>query len=79
MRLELETRRFYLGREYSEAVEASGGLPIHIPLIPDEQYIAGVVAGLDGILTHGIKCQRGRMEVTAVRSSPWSGACHPLV
>ena len=53
MRLELETRRFYLGREYSEAVEASGGLPIHIPLIPDEQYIAGVVAGLDGILLPG--------------------------
>ena len=53
MRLELETGRFYLGREYSEAVEASGGLPILIPLIPDESYIAGVVRGLDGILLPG--------------------------
>jgi hypothetical protein len=25
MRLEIETRRFYLGRDYSEAVEAAGG------------------------------------------------------
>ena len=53
MRLELETRRFYLGREYSEAIEASGGLPILIPLIPDKEYIAGVVEGLDGILLPG--------------------------
>jgi putative glutamine amidotransferase len=53
MRLELETRRFYLGRDYSEAIEAAGGLPVHIPLIPDEAYIASVVAGLDGILLPG--------------------------
>lgn len=53
MRLELETRRFYLGRDYSEAIEAAGGLPVHIPLIPDEEYIAAVVAGLDGILLPG--------------------------
>jgi putative glutamine amidotransferase len=53
MRLELETRRFYLGREYSEAVEASGGLPILIPLIPHEEYIASIVEGLDGILLPG--------------------------
>ena len=53
MRLELETRRFYLGRDYSEAVEAAGGLPVHIPLIPDAIYIEGVVGGLDGILLPG--------------------------
>lgn len=53
MRLELETRRFYLGRDYCEAIEAAGGLPVHIPLIPDEDYIAAVVAGLDGVLLPG--------------------------
>lgn len=53
MRLELETQRFYLGRDYSEAIEACGGLPVHIPLIPDRAFIASVTEGLDGILLPG--------------------------
>jgi len=53
MRLEIETRRFYLGRDYSEAVEAAGGLPVHIPLIPDAEFITGVMKGIDGILLPG--------------------------
>jgi putative glutamine amidotransferase len=53
MRLELETRRFYLGRDYSEAVAGVGGVPVHIPLIPDEEYIVDVMGGLDGILLPG--------------------------
>ncbi len=53
MRLELETRRFYLGRDYSEAVEAAGGLPVHLPLIPEVEFISRVVEGLDGILLPG--------------------------
>src|SRR5687768_13037929 len=53
MRLELETRRFYLGRDYADAVEGVGGLPVHIPLIPDEEYLRHVVEGLDGILLPG--------------------------
>ena len=53
MRLELETHRFYLGREYSEAIEAAGGLPVHIPLIPDRDYVSSLVDGLDGILLPG--------------------------
>ena len=53
MRLELETRRFYLGRDYSEAIEAAGGLPVHIPLIAEAGYIRDVVAGLDGFLLPG--------------------------
>ena len=39
MRLELETRRFYLGRDYSEAIEACGGVPVHLSLIPKPEYI----------------------------------------
>src|SRR3954453_4595797 len=53
MRIEQTTNRFYLGRDYSEAVEATGGLPIHISLIPKADYIDSVVAELDGILLPG--------------------------
>lgn len=53
MRLELETRRFYLGRDYSEALEAAGAVPVHLALIPKADYIAGAVADLDGILLPG--------------------------
>jgi putative glutamine amidotransferase len=53
MRLELETDRFYLSRYYSEAVEAAGGAPVHISLIPDTDYISAVLANLDGILLPG--------------------------
>jgi len=53
MRLELATQRFYLGRDYSEAVEAFGGVPVHLRLIPKPEYIAEAMAGLDGILLPG--------------------------
>jgi putative glutamine amidotransferase len=53
MRLELETDRFYLGRDYSEAMEACGAIPFHISLIPDKNYIAEIVKNVDGILLPG--------------------------
>lgn len=53
MRLELETNRFYLGRDYSEALENFGAVPVHIGLIPKKDYIRQVAAGLDGILLPG--------------------------
>jgi putative glutamine amidotransferase len=53
MRLELSTDRFYLARYYSEAVEAAGGAPVHISLIPEQDYIAAVMDSLDGILLPG--------------------------
>jgi putative glutamine amidotransferase len=53
MRIELETDRFYLSRHYSEAVEAAGGAPLHISLIPNSEYISAVINGLDGILLPG--------------------------
>lgn len=53
MRIELETDRFYLSRYYSEAVEAAGGAPCHISLIPKTDYIASIVDGLDGLLLPG--------------------------
>jgi putative glutamine amidotransferase len=53
MRLELTTDRFYLGRDYSEAVEAAGGLPVHISLIANRDYISATLDQLDGILLPG--------------------------
>ena len=53
MRHELETERFYLARHYGEAVAAAGGVPVHIPLIPDRDLIKAFVEGLDGVLLPG--------------------------
>lgn len=53
MRLEQETGRFYLGRDYSERVEAAGGVPVHISLIPKAEYITKAVSQLDGVLLPG--------------------------
>jgi putative glutamine amidotransferase len=53
MRLELETNRFYLGRDYSEALENFGATPIQIPLVPKKEYIAETLKIVDGILLPG--------------------------
>jgi putative glutamine amidotransferase len=53
MRIELGTDRFYLSRHYSEAVEAAGGAPIHISLIPRRDYISTIMDQLDGVLLPG--------------------------
>jgi putative glutamine amidotransferase len=53
MRLELETDRFYLSRHYSEAVEAAGGVPVHVSLIPRRDYISAIASDLDGVLLPG--------------------------
>jgi putative glutamine amidotransferase len=77
MRIELETDRFYLSRHYSEAVEAAGGLPVHIPLIPNEEFIRNTVGELDGILLPG-----SDSDVDPVRygQQPHAklGAVHPI-
>ncbi len=53
MRLESESDRFYLSRHYSEALEAAGGAPVHISLLPRRDYIAAVMNHLDGVLLPG--------------------------
>lgn len=53
MRFEVETGRFYLGRQYSEAIEYFGGIPVHISLIPKQNYIGDLIKNLDGILLPG--------------------------
>ncbi|HMO80112.1 MAG TPA: gamma-glutamyl-gamma-aminobutyrate hydrolase family protein [Pyrinomonadaceae bacterium] len=52
-RLDVETGRFYLGRDYSDAVVAAGGIPVHIPLITDREVIESLVGGIDGVLLPG--------------------------
>jgi putative glutamine amidotransferase len=77
LRHELESERFYLARWYGEAVEAAGGLPIHLPLIPRAGYISEVVARLDGVLLPG-----SASDVDPLRYGreplPGLGAVHPL-
>ena len=53
MRHELATERFYLARAYGEAVEAAGGAPVHLALIPHAPYVAAVLRRLDGVLLPG--------------------------
>lgn len=77
MRLELETDRFYLSRYYSEAIEAAGGAPLHIALIPEPEYLETLLAGLDGILLPG-----SDSDVDPLRYGrephPRLGSVHPL-
>lgn len=77
MRLELPTNRFYLSRYYSEAVEAAGGAPVHISLIPKAAYIDSVVEGLDGILLPGSDSDIDPLRF-GQQPHPKLGAVHPL-
>jgi putative glutamine amidotransferase len=45
--------RFYLQREYSEAVLAAGGIPVLLPLLAGLEYARAVAARLDGIMLSG--------------------------
>lgn len=77
MRLELETDRFYLSRYYSEAIEAAGGAPVHISLIPEREYLSAVLENLDGVLLPG-----SDSDVDPLRYGhephPRLGSVHPL-
>lgn len=53
MCLDAEKERFYLGRDYSEALENFGAIPTHLPLIPKKDYIAAALKNLDGVLLPG--------------------------
>ena len=77
MRIELPTDRFYLSRFYSEAVEAAGGAPVHISLIPKPDYLNSVVAGLDGILLPGSDSDVDPMRY-GQQPHPKLGAVHPI-
>ncbi|MBC7933080.1 MAG: gamma-glutamyl-gamma-aminobutyrate hydrolase family protein [Rubrivivax sp.] len=77
MRHEVETERFYLARYYSEAVEAAGGLPVHLSLIPRLDYVSSMAERLDGVLLPG-----SASDVDPLRYGhephPGLGQVHPL-
>jgi putative glutamine amidotransferase len=77
MRIDYATDRFYLSRHYSEAVEAAGGAPVHISLIPSAEYIDSVVDALDGVLLPG-----SDSDVDPLRYGhaphPHLGSVHPI-
>jgi putative glutamine amidotransferase len=53
MRLYEPENSFYLRRFYAEAVEAAGGAPVYIPLIPRRESLAALADRLDGLLLSG--------------------------
>lgn len=77
MRIELETNRFYLARYYSEAVEAAGGVPVHISLIPEREYISALMEQLDGVLLPGSDSDVDPLSYHH-EPHPKLGAVHPL-
>jgi putative glutamine amidotransferase len=77
MRLEMETDRFYLSRHYSEAIEAAGGAPIHISLIPHPDYISTIMEGLDGVLLPGSDSDVDPLRYGS-EPHPNLGSVHPL-
>ena len=77
MRLELETDRFYLSRHYSEAVEAAGGVPVHISLIPRSDYILAAMDQLDGVLLPGSDSDIDPARYGA-EPHPNLGSVHPI-
>ena len=77
MRLELQTDRFYLSRYYSEAIEAAGGAPVHISLIPKAGYIAAVMDDFDGVLLPGSDSDIDPLRYGA-EPHPHLGSVHPV-
>jgi len=43
----------YLKRNYAEATQAAGGVPVHIPLIPRREYLNSLAGKIDGLLLSG--------------------------
>jgi putative glutamine amidotransferase len=77
MRIELETDRFYLSRYYSEAVEAAGATPVHLSLIPNQDYVDSAVADLDGLLLPGSDSDVDPLRYGR-QPHPNLGAVHPI-
>jgi putative glutamine amidotransferase len=51
--MDLGGDRFYLRKQYSEAIAHAGGSPLLIPLIPDKAFADALTADLDGIVLSG--------------------------
>jgi putative glutamine amidotransferase len=52
-RIDVGSDRFYLRKQYSEAIFQAGGIPVLLPLIPEKDYTRGLLSILDGVLLSG--------------------------
>jgi putative glutamine amidotransferase len=77
MRHDLEIDRFYLHRDYSEAIEAAGGAPVHLALIPRVEYLVSVIEHLDGVLLPGSASDASPL-LYGQEPHPGLGSVHPL-
>jgi putative glutamine amidotransferase len=66
--------RQYLGRQYTNAVEASGGIPLIIPLLDSRDNIKTIADRLDGIVLTGSHSDLDPALYEAERD----GACGPI-
>lgn len=53
VRLDFTQDVLYLKRYYAEAVFAAGGIPLHIPLITDQEYLRHIGMLIDGLMLSG--------------------------
>jgi putative glutamine amidotransferase len=53
MRFSSTNRHLYLPSDYSAAVEFAGGVPVHLSLLPEKDYLKNVLNHIDGILLPG--------------------------
>lgn len=53
MRLNPGMPDLYLDRDYADSLYAAGGTPLHLPLIPDIQFLETATAGVSGICLPG--------------------------
>jgi putative glutamine amidotransferase len=77
MRIELETDRFYLSRYYSEAIWAAGGAPVHIALIPDQDFVATLMETVEGVLLPGSDSDVDPLRYNQ-EPHPLLGSVHPI-
>lgn len=53
MRFNASSRHLYLPSEYCEAIERAGGVPVHLSLLPDNDYNKNILNLIDGVLLPG--------------------------
>jgi putative glutamine amidotransferase len=71
------TETQYLSRQYADAVAATGGIPVLLPLLEDPGVLAPLVARLDGVLLTGSSSDIDPAHYGAERQAA-CGAIQPL-
>ena len=53
MRMSLPNRHLYLPAEYAEAIEWAGGVPVHLSLLPERDYLNNISDLIGGVVLPG--------------------------